>query len=576
MTPLQKVHEYAAAVRSGELLSCQMIRLAVDRWYADWGRDDIFFDPRPLKLFVAFCKELKHYKGAKAGAPLEWEPWQLFAAANILCWKRRDTKRRRFTYADIYVPRKNGKTTFAAAIADFMLLLDGEAAAEVYAAAVDKAQAKICFDSSWELLKGSRFGQYVQHFRKGSIVFEETASVYKPLSKDTKNKDGLNIHCGICDERHAWKTNEIYEVLKTGIGARSQPLIFSISTAGTDMTYPYYEDLCVYREMMKGIRELPDNHFFMLYEPDEGDDWTQESTWRKCNPNYGVSLSRKYMEDECKEALDRGGTIRAAFLTKNLNKWVDAPKAWLKDEVVAANNAPFDEHQLEGEVCYVGLDLAATKDITATALFFPRFNIFKYLFVVPEAKLQEDNGVQDIVDYRRWVEEGWLTVCPGQVLSQDWFLDFLLAKLAPYKVKKIALDPWNAWELKAKLSLRYNEDDVVTYEQTMKYMYPPTKKLDEWLTEGKVNLLGNPVIRWMFGNVVLYHDPGNLNYRPSKGQSKKKIDGVVASIDALGTWLSEESSPSGAVYTTHSLRTLNGEGLSKEQLEEINNWNPEI
>ena len=556
-SPITQVNEYAAAVRSGALPSCLMVRKAVDRWYEDLAREDLYFDRSAFLRVVRFSGMLKHFKGEFAGQPIVWQPWQLFILANIFGLKYRSTKRRKYTYADVYVPRKNGKTTFAAVIALYMLLLDGESAAEVYAAAVDKAQAKICYDASAELVKGvPELEGYVRVFRKGSIVVEDTASAYKPLSKDTKNKDGLNIHCGICDERHAWKTNEIYEVLKTGIGARSQPLIFSISTAGTDMTYPYYEDLKVYREMMQGVRDCPDNHFFMLYEPDEGDDWTQEATWAKVNPNYGVSLSKEYIAAECKEAIDRGGTIRAAFLTKNLNKWVDAPKAWLKDEVVAANNAPFDEEQLTGEPCFVGLDLAATKDITATALYFPAFNVFKYYFVVPQAKLEDDLGRQDIVDYRRWVEQGWLTVCPGQVLSQDWFLEFLLKVLAPYKVKKIALDPWNAWELKAKLALRYNEDDVVTYEQSMKYMYPPTKKLDEWMTEGKLNLLGNPIIRWMFGNVVLYYDPGNLNYRPSKGQSKKKIDGVVASIDALGAWLTEESKSNGNIYQTHGLRTI--------------------
>ncbi len=569
MTALEKVHEYARQVRSGELPSCIMIRKAVERWYSDLSREDLIFDRAAFYRVVRFSSMLKHYKGEFAGQAIQWESWQLFCLANIFGLKIRATKRRKYTYADVYVPRKNGKTTFAAVIALYMLIFDGESAAEVYAAAVDKAQAKICFDASAELIKGvPELDGYVRIFRKGSIVVEETASAYKPLSKETKNKDGLNIHCGICDERHAWKTNEIYEVLKTGMGARTQPLIFSISTAGTDMSYPYFEDLSVYREMMLGIREMADNHFLMLYEPDEGDDWRDPLTWQKVNPNYGVSLSKQYMEAECREAIDRGGSIRAAFLTKNLNQWVDAPKAWLKDEVVASNNAPFDQQLLIGQECYVGLDLAATKDITATAIFFPAFNVFKYLFVVPASKLEDDGGRQDIVDYRRWVEQGWLTVCPGQVLSQDWFLEYLMKALAPYKVKKIALDPWNAWELKAKLSTRYNEDDVVTYEQTMKYMYPPTKKLDEWMTEGKVNLLDNPVIRWMFGNVVLYYDPGNLNYRPSKGQSKKKIDGVVASIDALGTFLSEGTKPTGQIYKTHSLRTVN--------MNEVEEWNPDI
>ena len=289
--PIQIVHQYAVSIRDGRLPACKMVWLAVERWYTDWERDDLYFDVRDFNTFVKFSRLLKHFKGEKAGTPITWEPWQLFIAANIFGWKYKATKRRRYTYADVYVPRKNGKTTFAAVIALFCLLMDGEPAAEVYAAAVDKEQAKICFNASVQLIQNSDFAEMVQIFKKGSIIVEDTASQYKPLSKDTKNKDGLNIHCGICDERHAWKTNEIYEVLKTGVGARSQPLIFSISTAGTDTTYPYFSDLEFLRQVMLGIKQK-DNHFIMLYEPDDGDDWQSPSTWAKVNPNYGISLSR--------------------------------------------------------------------------------------------------------------------------------------------------------------------------------------------------------------------------------------------------------------------------------------------
>ena len=302
-----------------------MVRKAVDRWYEDMERPDLYFDRAAFLRVVRFSGMLKHYKGEFAGRPIVWEPWQLFCLANIFGLKYKATKKRKYTYADIYVPRKNGKTTFAAVIALYMLLFDGESAAEVYAAAVDKAQAKICFDASAELIKGVEgLEGYVRVFRKGSIVVEETASAYKPLSKDTKNKDGLNIHCGICDERHAWKTNEIYEVLKTGVGARSQPLIFSISTAGTDTSYPYFSDLEFLRQVMLGIKQK-DNHFIMLYEPDEGDQWDDPKTWAKVNPNYGVSLPSRQRTSICGWMLLRCGfpttMLPAAMLNLTRASW---------------------------------------------------------------------------------------------------------------------------------------------------------------------------------------------------------------------------------------------------------------
>ena len=553
-SPITQVNEYAAAVRSGALPSCLMVRKAVDRWYEDMARPDLYFDRSAFIHVVKFSAMLKHFKGEFAGQPIHWEPWQLFILANIFGLKYRSTKRRKYTYADVYVPRKNGKTTFAAVIALYMLLLDGESAAEVYAAAVDKAQAKICFDASAELVKGvPELEGYVRVFRKGSIVVEDTASAYKPLSKDTKNKDGLNIHCGICDERHAWKTNEIYEVLKTGVGARSQPLIFSISTAGTDTTYPYFRDLEFLRQVMLGIKEK-DNHFIMLYEPDEGDAWDDPATWAKVNPNFGVSLGRKYMEDECQEAKEKGGSTLAAFQTKNLNMWVDAPEVWIPDDDVAACSSAFDESQLEGAECYVGIDLASKSDLTAAAFWFPKFGVVRYLFTVPESKLTEDQGRGDVVDYRLWVEQGWLTVCPGRVLDEEWWLQQLFKAMAPYKVKCIAYDPWGMWDLKNRFG-KY-EDALMEYRQDIRYMSVPTKDLESRVLKHGVNLLGNPVIRWMFRNVVIYKDP-NANIKLDKARSRNKIDGVVATVDAIGGWLNKTSEQGNReIYTDMKFHTV--------------------
>lgn len=553
-SPITQVNEYAAAVRSGALPSCLMVRKAVDRWYDDLGREDLYFDRGAFLRVVKFSGMLKHFKGEFAGKPIVWQPWQLFCLANIFGLKYKATKRRKYTYADVYVPRKNGKTTFAAVIALYMLLLDGESAAEVYAAAVDKAQAKICFDASAELVKGLEgVDGYVKVFRKGSIVVEDTASAYKPLSKDTKNKDGLNIHCGICDERHAWKTNEIYEVLKTGVGARSQPLIFSISTAGTDTTYPYFRDLEFLRQVMLGIKEK-DNHFIMLYEPDEGDAWDDPATWAKVNPNFGVSLGRKYMEDECQEAKEKGGSTLAAFQTKNLNMWVDAPEVWIPDDDVAACSSAFDESQLEGAECYVGIDLASKSDLTAAAFWFPKFGVVRYLFTVPESKLTESQGRGDVVDYRLWVEQGWLTVCPGRVLDEEWWLQQLFKAMAPYKVKCIAYDPWGMWDLKNRFG-KY-EDALMEYRQDIRYMSVPTKDLESRVLKHGVNLLGNPVIRWMFRNVVIYKDP-NANIKLDKARSRNKIDGVVATVDAIGGWLNKTSEQGNReIYTDMKFHTV--------------------
>lgn len=544
------VSSYVADVISGRLPSCNMVVLACQRYLDDWKRDDLYFDWSVVERFCAFADRLKHFKGEFAGQYIKLEPWQIFIAANIFGWKRKDTGRRRYTYADVFVPRKNGKTTYAAIISLFCLLLDGEAGAEVYAAAVDREQAKICFEASKELVRNSMFERLVKLYNS-SIVYPKAASSYKPLSKDSKNKDGLNPSCAVCDERHAWQTNEIYEVLKTGIGARSQPLIFSISTAGTDTSLPYYSDIQVLKDVMLGIKEK-DNHFIMLYCPDEGDAWDDPMTWHKVNPNYGISLSPSYMENEYLEAKMRGGTTLAAFCTKNLNMWVDAPTVWISDDTVKDNNHDLDESLLLGEECYVGIDLASKTDLTCASFFFPKYKAFKCLFIVPEAKVIEHD---DRVDYRLWAEQGWLTVAPGKVIDEEWYMTRLMQELDKYDIRCIAYDPWGMWNIIQKFG-RYQEV-LMEYQQSIRYMSVPTKWYESAMLKSELNLMHNPILRWNMKNVVIYIDP-NANIKLDKAKSRNKIDGVVACVDAVGGWLNLTSGKTGEIYVSHTLRTVPG------------------
>lgn len=539
---------HAHAVVDGVLPSCQMVVCACRRFLSDLERDDIWLDEKTASKACLFLEHFKHFKGAKAGQYLKLEDWQVFVFVNIFGWKRKDTGKRRFTYADILVPRKNGKTMVASGVALYMLFMDGEAGAEVFAAAVDKEQAKLCFDGSKELLRNSFIEEQAKVYR-AEIKYPNGAGWYRPLSKDTKNKDGLNPHCAICDERHAWSTNEIYDLIKTGMGARTQPLLFSISTAGMDTSLPYYTDVQTYKDILLGVKEK-DNHFILLYVPDEGDRFDDPNTWRKVNPNLGVSVSERYMEEECAEAKMKGGSTLASFCVKNLNMWVDAPSVWIADDIVQSNNRPLNADELLGEECYVGIDMARKTDITAVAFWFPRFKTLKYLFVVPEAKVQE---LQDRVDYRRWAEQGWIVVSPGAVLDEDWWMSTVLKQLDLYHVRAIAYDPWGMWNILPKFG-KYSEV-LMEYPQNIRYMSVPTKWFEAAVLRSELNFMQNPVIRWMMGNVVIYTDP-NANIKLDKARARNKIDGVVASVDAIGAWLNKTSGKQEGMYERHSLRIV--------------------
>ena len=547
MTNFERVQEWCRKSMAGEIPTCLMVRKAIERWQADLQRYDLYFDEKAFNRFVRFAREFKHFKGPKAGEHFKPEDWQLFLMANVIGLKRADTGLRKYTYVDIYVPRKNGKTFLAAIFAAYFLLKDGEAGPEVYTAAVDQAQARLCYDASAELIRTSIFADDTKPYQWG-MKSPKNAGVFKPLSKDTKNKDGLNIYAAICDERHAWPTTEIYDVIKTGMGARSQPVLLSISTAGTDTSNPYFADVEVYKDILLGLKQK-DNHFLLLFCPDDGDRWDDPVTWAKVNPNLGISLSEDYMRAECNEAKLRGGTYLVAFQTKNLNLWVNAPEVWISDEDVQANNAPFELDQLRGEECYVGLDLASKSDISAVCFFFPKFKVARFLFVVPEAKVMEQ---EDRVDYRLWRDQGWLTVTPGKVLDEDWFVNRLLTELQPYRIRGIAYDPWAMWNIVPKL--RKYESVLEAYQQSIKYMSVPTKWVETEVLQHNLNFLGNPVIRWMFRNVVIYVDP-NANIKMDKSRSRSKIDGCYALADAVGIYLTKTANSKQA-YHDHTIRFI--------------------
>ena len=246
----------------------------------------------------------------------------------------------------------------------------------------------------------------------------------------------------------------------------------------------------------------------------------------------------------------KGGSTLAAFCVKNLNMWVDAPTVWIPDDDVAANNADFDKSRLVGAECWVGIDFSRKTDITAVCFWFPGFKVARWLFFVPEAKIAE---TEDRVDYRKWQAQGWIEATPGNVIDEDWFVSRLLQEMDGYKVLGIAYDPWGMWNVLGKFG-RY-EDKLIDYQQSIRYMSVPTKWMESAVLRHELNFLDNPVIRWMFKNVVVYTDP-NANIKLDKSRSRNKIDGVVALVDAIGGWLTKTSGKTGEAYVDHDLRVI--------------------
>ena len=348
---------YAEQVRSGEILVCEYVRLAVERYYADLDRAlDMgrYFDKKAAMRAIHFIEKLKHTKGEWAGQRFRLEPWQQFVLWNIFGWKNADGTRR-FRYVYIEIARKNGKTALSAGIGLYMLFADGESRPEVYSAATVKDQAKICFSDAVEIVKATDLKNYLTPYRN-SIVYELKGGTMKPLSSDYGTHDGLNPSCGIIDEFHAHKDSGMFDVIKSAFGARRQPLMFIITTAGFDKSgvcYAYRENVI---KVLRGVNG-DDSLFGIIYTLDDKSEWDDPKMWIKANPNLGVSLSADYLADQVKDAKNRPEAVRNV-MTKNDDLWVDAARTWILDDVWLKCIGTTDPADLKGCACWGGLDLS--------------------------------------------------------------------------------------------------------------------------------------------------------------------------------------------------------------------------
>lgn len=544
---------YAEQVRSGEILVCEYVRLAVERYYADLDRaldKGWYFDKKAAMRAIRFIEKLKHTKGEWAGQRFRLEPWQQFVLWNIFGWKNADGTRR-FRYAYIEIARKNGKTALSAGIGLYMLFADGESRPEVYSAATVKDQAKICFSDAVEIVKATDLKNYLTPYRN-SIVYDLKGGMMKPLSSDYGTHDGLNPSCGIIDEFHAHKDSGMFDVIKSAFGARRQPLMFIITTAGFDKSgvcYAYRENVI---KVLRGVNE-DDSLFGIIYTLDDKSEWDDPKMWIKANPNLGVSLSADYLADQVKDAKNRPEAVRNV-MTKNVDLWVDAERTWILDDAWQKCIGTTDPADLKGCACWGGLDLSNVSDITAYVLLFHENDRFQLLphFWIPEEKMLEKIRKENI-NYDKWVAEGYVTVTPGNVIDYDFVKADILRIVADYDLRTSAYDRWNSSQ--TIIDLQNEGMECNPFGQGYGSMSAPTKEFEKLVLTGKIEHFGNPVLRWMLASTLVKTDPAG-NIKPDKEKSTQKIDGIVASIMALGEWMTAQTDDESNPYENRGLLTL--------------------
>ena len=528
--------QYVEDVLAGRVVVNRWIRLAAERHVNDLatGRErGLYFDEKAARLAVAFFTLLNHSKGEWHGRPVVLEPWQQFHFALLFGWKRSDGSRR-FRTSYLEVARKNGKSLMAAGVGLYMMAADGEGGAEIYSAATKKDQARIVFGEAQRMVRQSQALQRSLTVFRHNIHNEATFSKFEPLGADSDSLDGLNIHCAIADELHAWRGRALWDVLETATGARRQPLMYAITTAGFDRQSLCYQLHDYTKKVLSGVVEN-DSFCGLIYSLDEGDDWQDESLWVKANPNLGVSKKWDDMRRLAAQAKEMPSALNA-FLRLHLNQWTQAETRWLSRALWDACSTPVDEAALIGRRCYGGLDLSSTTDVTAWVLVFPPQDEEEPWYVRPRFFIPEDNMHErvrrDRVPYDAWERAGYLTATPGNVVDYEWVLAQIDEDAQKFDIAEVAFDRWGAAHIQTQLIERGGEEWLVQFGQGFASMSAPSKEFEKLVLSGKLAHGGDPALTWMADNVVVRHDPAG-NIKPDKEKSVEKIDGIVATIMAL-------------------------------------------
>lgn len=540
---LEQAKRYIENVASGKEVACLFVKQAVQRHLSDLKKKDwpYFFDEAKAGTALRFFRALRHTSGALGGKPFNLQDNQAFIVAMLFGWRWKDTGRRRFTQAYLEMARKAGKSELAAGIEIYTGFFEREEGAQVYTAATTRDQADMVFRAAKKMVRSMRkdsqpFARNCE-VRAHSINYHPTDSLIQKVSADAGTLDGLNPHCAVIDEYHAHKTDEVKGVMQTGMGARESPLLLIITTAGFDKDAPCFK---VERKnavaVLSGER-TQENLFAMIFTLDEGDDWQDESVWRKANPNLGSTPTVQYLRDQVRDAINKGSSTRTQVLTKNFNVWMDAPTVWIPDEDIKAVMRPIAWEEFAGKPCFVGIDLASRQDISAMAVFTPAISdspaMVKLLYFLPESTIKKRAADTSYVE---WVERGFLIKTNGNIIDTNMIRHHFDQAASSGNLVKVAFDQWNSLSMAGQMS---DEGiNVVMVKQTMTFLSEPTKRLSELILSGQIEIDENPVTAWMFRNVVLDQDAQD-NIKPNRKKSGDKIDGVAATLDAMFAWMTD-------------------------------------
>ncbi len=538
MDSLQKYKQYAEDIVNEKMVSCRYIKLAAQRYLSWFDREDIQFRPDKADHVVNFIEKLKHFQQPFAGKPFILEQWQKWFLYGIYGWYYTDTDNRVIKHIILDCGRKTGKSMLAAAMSLYAMI-EGGSGIECDIVANTRAQAKILFDMCAAISK--RMDPKRKHLRQtiNRIKFDRKESFIQVLASEAASLDGYGSYFYVEDEFHAATDTKLFDVLASSQGARHNPLSFICTTAGYNLTGPYYTEIRKgLIDMLEGVIEN-DSLFGLIYTLDEGDDYHDPAVWKKANPNLGVTVGESYIRDRI-ENIKTNPLSEIDVITKTMNQWVQSKETWITDETVMKSFEKLDLNKLKGELAFGGIDLASVSDETAVNIMFPpnpyrEYYPDKYIFY-SRAYLPEDALINspNADFYKKAKMAGHLYTTPGNVTDYDFILRDLIDFNNDYVLEKVAYDAYNS----SQFVINAQDSGVMMepFAQGLGSFNRATKEFERLILSGKVVIDGNVVTRWNFANVVIKED-NNFNTKPIKSNKQQKIDIVIAMLQSLGIYL---------------------------------------
>lgn len=549
-------HKYGEDVLNGRIPVCELTRLFVERHFKDLDKArnkdfQFWYSPERAQHAIDFIQKMKHRKGILRNQPFLLAPHQYFITEIMFGWVgiHEDTGEigRRFTTNYRENARKEGKTAYAATVANYLTYGEQESGAEVYSFATKKDQAAIVHG-----VAKSMTNQFLRdnpilkpHFEvlKENIFYNPTESFFTPIADNPEKNDGFNPHGAVGDEVHEFDDDDQINVIETGMGSRVEPMLLFTTTAGFNIYGVCYKIRGDNIKILKGINTDERSNAY-IYTLDDDDDWEDEEQWVKPNPNVGVTPYWSYLREQYRKAKNKGGKVEINFKTKNLNIWTTSGDTWIKDdEWMASSDGPFDLKMLYGRKCFVGMDLSTNKDLTALIAIFPPTEYDDKFRVLPSFYCPEDNiperSKSDRVNYDVWASDGFINATPGKTVDEEYLLKTLEEWKQKYNIRLLEYDPHLAYQLVDKITKMGIK--VRTNNQNTRHMSTPIFEIEKLITNKLIDHGQHPVLRWNVSNVMLFTD-SNGKKKFDKRKVVDRIDGCVALAMAMGAYLSEPRS----------------------------------